>query len=64
MHRRRGSMRSPTFAALMAAMHRRHRRCIADASPMRRRCVGDVLAMRCDPSTPSTRAPSRRSPQM
>eukprot|EP00959_Pyramimonas_sp_CCMP1952_P342693 7179505-Pyramimonas_sp.AAC.1 len=41
-------------------MHRRRRRCVACASPMHRRCVADVPAMRRDPPTSSTPTPSRR----
>eukprot|EP00959_Pyramimonas_sp_CCMP1952_P071735 1498443-Pyramimonas_sp.AAC.1 len=48
IHRRCGSMWSPCFP-------RRRRRCTADASPMHRRYIGDALAIRRDPSTPSTR---------
>eukprot|EP00959_Pyramimonas_sp_CCMP1952_P080205 1676527-Pyramimonas_sp.AAC.1 len=60
MHRRCRSMRSPTFTMSMVPMHRRYRQCNAVASPMHRRYIGEALAMRRDPSTPSTWTPSRR----
>ncbi|CAK0789343.1 unnamed protein product [Prorocentrum cordatum] len=42
MHRRCGSMWSPCFPTPTTPMHRRRRRCIADASPRHRRCIGDT----------------------
>eukprot|EP00959_Pyramimonas_sp_CCMP1952_P328614 6879816-Pyramimonas_sp.AAC.1 len=48
MHRRCGSMWNQSSPTLMAMMHRRRRRCIADALAMHWRCIG-VVARPSDP---------------